>query len=234
MKHAYILFLATFISAISFGQIIHYDNNPGVMENGQTINLNVDQYGYSVYMHCVNNTGSTVSWKFRRVILNSSTTFTDQFCDNNLCYSCSGTDYTTGDTVNVYDGDSTLMKPVLNFSDGGTASIRYYVLDAYNGDMVIDSVDVDVVSTVGINEVEIAFSAYPNPAADNFFINFQGNEGMIFNLVIYNLVGEEVLKRNISNGTNKISIDDLNNGVYFYSIVTNNEILETKKLIVRH
>ena len=185
-------------------------------------------------MHVVNTSGATQDYKFRRVILSQSATFNDQFCDNSLCYPCSGTDYTTPASVNVPAGDSSIMKPVLNFTDGGTAVIRYYVLDANNGDAALDSVDINISSVMGVEEVDISFTSYPNPANQDLFVKFQGNEGMNFQLVIYNVLGEEVMTKSIVNGTNKINVAHLNNGVYFYSIVTNNEIIETKKLIVRH
>ncbi|MBD3636167.1 MAG: T9SS type A sorting domain-containing protein [Crocinitomicaceae bacterium] len=235
MKQTYFLLIAMFFSGFVFGQVeFHLDSDPQISQNGQTINLDVDYYGYTLYMHCLNTSGVTQGYKFRRVIESQSATFTDQFCDDNLCYSCSGTDWVSPAPVTVVAGDSTLFKPIYNFTDGGTATIKYYALDVNNGDQIIDSVTIQINSSVGIEEVDVSFTAYPNPVADNFFINFNGNEGLTFNLVIYNLVGEEVLKSTLTNGTNKLSLASLNNGVYFYSIVTNDDIIETKKIIVRH
>lgn len=235
MKNTYLLIIATFVTGFAFGQVdIHQDSDPGTSLNGTSLNVTVDSYGYNVYMHVVNTSGATQDYKFRRVILSQSTSFNDQFCDNNLCYPCSGTDYVTPSSVNVPAGDSSIMKPVLNFTDGGTAVIRYYVLDANNNDMPIDSMDLDISSVMSVQEIDISFTSYPNPASDDFFIKFQGNEGINFQLVIYNVLGEEVMSSSIVNGTNKINVAHLNNGVYFYSIVNNDDIIETKKLIVRH
>lgn len=235
MKHTYLLLVAFFFAGFSFGQVvIHLDSDPQTTQNGQVVNEIVESYGHNVYMHCLNSSGVAANYKFRRLILSQSTSFTDQFCDNNLCFSCTGSDYTTPASVSVAAGDSTIMKPVLNFSDGGTAVIRYYVLDADNGDAIIDSVDVNATSVVGVEDIEISMSAYPNPASDEFFINFTGNEGLTYNLVVYNVLGEEVMKRKVVNGVNTLNVADLKNGVYFYSITNNNDIIETKKLIVRH
>lgn len=235
MKNTYFLVIAFLFSGFAFSQVdIHYDSDPGTMINGTTQNIQVDYYGYNIYMHATNTSGAAANWKFRRIILNSSATFSDQLCDNNLCFSCSGNDYTTPSPVAVPAGDSSLFKPVLNFLDGGTATIRYIILDADNSDAPIDSVDFAINSSVGIEEIDISLSAYPNPASDDFFINFSGNEGMNFNVVMYNVLGEEVMRRTVVNGVNKLNVADLNNGVYFYSITNNNEIIETKKLIVKH
>lgn len=224
------------LAAFSFGlqaQVeIHMDDDPGVNYNGQTVALNIAYSQHTIYMHCVNASGSDIDMKFRRVILSSSATMTDQFCDNYLCYPTSGNDWTTPASNTIAAGDSSLMKPLLDFSAGGDIHLRYYVLDV--SDNKLDSVDFTISNTLSVDEVDIAFSSYPNPANDNFYINFQGNEGVNFGLVIYNVVGEEVMRKSLSNGTNKINVDALNNGVYFYSIVTNDDVIETKKLVIRH
>ena len=235
MKNLYALIITVCFGSISFSQVeIHLDSDPATVQNGQSVNVSVDHYGYNVYMHCVNTSSSSMDYNFRRVIMSSTGSFTDQFCNSSLCFNCSGPDWTSPAVQTVAAADSTIMKPVINYSGGGTALLRYYVLDANNGDQIIDSVDINITSTVGIEEVDISFSSYPNPASGDFFIKFSGNEGMDFNVVVYNVLGAEVMKRNLSNGTNKLNVASLNNGVYFYSIVTGNEIIETKKLIVRH
>lgn len=226
-----------FFSGLAFGQVdILWDDDPGVAYNGDTVEVVADVSGYNVYMHVENTSGSTMDIKFRRVILNSTGgSFTDQLCDDFLCYNCSGTDWTSPQSISIDNADSTIMKPVFNFSTGGSAEVRYYVLDAGNGDAIVDSVDLHLTSVLSVEEdINISLSAYPNPASDEFFVNFNGNEGMNFNLVVYNVIGEEVMHRNIVNGLNTITVADLNNGVYFYSIVTNNDVIETKKLVVRH
>lgn len=235
MKKTYFLFISIFLTGFAFGQVtISHDYYPGVVQNGLVVNEALDTYGHNVYMHCTNDSGVSKNYKFRRVIVSSSTSFTDQFCDDNLCYSCSGPDWTSPSPMTVAAGDSTIMKPVLNFLDGGTALIRYYVLDNGNGDAIIDSVDLNVSSSVGYEEIDISMSAYPNPAAEDFYIDFAGNEGMNFQVVVYNVLGAEVMHKTIVNGVNKLNVENLNNGVYFYSITSNSDIIETKKLVVRH
>ena len=48
----------------------------------------------STSTHLVNTSNSDIDILFRRVILDSSGVFYDQFCDNNLCFPCSGLDWT--------------------------------------------------------------------------------------------------------------------------------------------
>ncbi|MEO9532395.1 MAG: T9SS type A sorting domain-containing protein [Crocinitomicaceae bacterium] len=235
MKKTYLLLLSLLVGGVTFSQVvIHKDSDPAVVQNGQTINIDVDVYGYELKMHCLNTSGVSANYKFRRVIMSSSTTFTDQFCDNNLCYGTSGNDWTSPSPATVAAGDSSLMKPIFNFSDGGTASIRYYVLDADNGDDIIDSVDVNINSSVGFEDLDITLSAYPNPANDQFTIQLNGTNDAKLTVEFFNLIGEKVIVKNLSEGINKIDVDALKNGIYFYSILNGSEVVETKKLVVRH
>ena len=57
------------------------------------------------------------------------------------------------------------MKPTISFLNGaGTAEIRYYVLDV--NDQPIDSVDVNITCTVGIEDTyKNITSIYPNPSS---------------------------------------------------------------------
>jgi len=129
-------------------------------------------------------------------------------------------------------GDSSVFQPKIDANGvGGTASHRYYVLD--NGGAKIDSVDVNFESTVSVEEQSIEFKAYPNPASGVFNVDMTTNSNTT-SLVIYNILGEKVITKSLTNGLNKVAIDKLNNGVYFYSILNKNDIIETKKLIVRN
>jgi len=50
-----------------------------------------------------------------------------------------------------------------------------------------------------------------------------------------NLLGSVVKEVEIDQNSNKLSMDisNLDAGVYFYSIVVNNEVFQTKKLVIR-
>ena len=62
------------------------------------------------------------------------------------------------------------MKPTFNFlNGGGTALVRYYVLDV--NENPIDSVDVSVTCTVGIDEGEISILTYPNPTKESILVD---------------------------------------------------------------
>jgi hypothetical protein len=69
---------------------------------------------------------------------------------------------------------------------------------------------------------------YPNPAKDKFIL--KGIEkGSVF--IMYDLLGKEILRRSELKETEEISIQTLNEGVYFYKIVYENRTEKTGKVI---
>jgi len=120
----------------------------------------------------------------------------------------------------------------------GMATIRYVFFDQHNPS---DSVCMNVNFTaypLGIHDISQVTGAvaYPNPASGqvHFLLNLKGNQNGT--LILRNIIGSTVKEIPISGSSEKLSlrIDDLPNGVYFYSIVSNGTILSTKKLIVKN
>lgn len=64
---------------------------------------------------------------------------------------------------------------------------------------------------------------YPNPVTDVLKIN--GLEGSDANIMVFDLQGKIVFSQNISGLNNEISVKDLYNGIYTYSIKTSDGIL---------
>jgi hypothetical protein len=55
------------------------------------------------------------------------------------------------------------------------------------------------------------------------------------NIEIYNLLGKKI-KDITTEGSavSSMSVDDMENGIYFVKILQKNEVIETKKLVVKH
>lgn len=88
-------------------------------------------------------------------------------------------------------------------------------------------------ATTGISSNNASNDAviYPNPAADNFQVDIPSIEGEIL-ITIYNLDGQLILKRTISNKTS-IDVSDFSNGIYTILLTTGNSTIN-KKLVVVH
>ena len=90
-------------------------------------------------------------------------------------------------------------------------------------------------SIVDYNSVDVFSNAYPNPA--NNTVSFDYNMPYDVNsasVAIYNMMGQEVVRQNLNLGGSRadINVSDLNEGVYFYSLIVNNQTVKTNKFVV--
>ncbi len=88
--------------------------------------------------------------------------------------------------------------------------------------------------SINENNQEFFVQAYPNPSSD--FINFSfpnelNNENI--EIHIFNLNGECVLQKNVSENPTIIDNNNLNNGFYVYHILINNNSYHTGKIIFK-
>jgi hypothetical protein len=228
------------LSAMTFAAVaqvvsVYEEGIPGTTYNGDTVFVNGTES--VIYPHLIveNVSGSSLDLKWKRVILSSTQPgFTDQLCDNILCFNCSGNPWIRPTTIAIADGATTIFQPKLNTGGvAGGAHFRYYIMDGSS--VYIDSVDVVFNTTVGVEEnIKVSYSAFPNPAGDVFNIQLKAsaNTGN-YSVKIFNLMGELVSQENLVIGLNVISTEELTNGIYFYSILNGNSIVETRKLIVK-
>lgn len=96
----------------------------------------------------------------------------------------------------------------------------------------------ELVGTVGLEEElsqNTILNVYPNPAKDFVNVIFNANAN-INQISIIDITGKEIIKQqlNLGIGLNEttISLNNLNAGVYFLSIISENKI-ETQKLIIQ-
>jgi hypothetical protein len=95
--------------------------------------------------------------------------------------------------------------------------------------------------SLGVKEQKnekISLSAYPNPVNAGSIINITftlADKSNAHKLIIRNLLGVEVMSMPLNPYENSISVNiaPLVSGVYFYAIENTNQIIVTKKLIVK-
>ena len=87
-------------------------------------------------------------------------------------------------------------------------------------------------STAAVSEIkENEFSIYPNPNNGNFSIAFK-NAPYKASIEIYNLLGENIYKSDITNPKFEINLEDRPKGLYLYKLHSNDGILKTGKVII--
>ena len=100
--------------------------------------------------------------------------------------------------------------------------------------LFIDDIEFVYVDHTGLDEYEVRqsqLSVYPNPATDHITVSFPNMQnGKLF---IYNIVGEQIMSRELADETSNISVAGLAKGIYMVRVTDDKGIVGTKKLIIR-
>jgi hypothetical protein len=86
--------------------------------------------------------------------------------------------------------------------------------------------------TIDAENTNDAVTISPNPF--NSYINITLTESTkinVCNLIMYNVMGKEVINTTITNQITRFKTSDLHPGIYFYKVVNNNKVIQTGKLI---
>ncbi len=136
-----------------------------------------------------------------------------------------------------------------NFGDGGTSTVEspthiymapgmYYVTLTVTNECGTSTFgDSVLASIVGLEEIAGlgTIGVYPNPSNGLFQIDFDMNNDMNVSILVTNVLGESVYVKDLGsiNGTHKDAIDITSAapGVYYVTIVSNNERIMTSKLV---
>lgn len=231
------LFLTTAIFAQTF-QILNA-NKENVSNAGLTVSGNPSSI-IEAHIYVVNTSSSAAQFKIKKIETNVLMNTVNTFCFNGQCYPPSV--FETPSAINLQAGDTSSSTAFYgDYTPNGVVGssiITYVVFNASNSN---DSTYVNVTYTVmpaSINKPDyskIEFSnPYPNPAVVQTRINY--NIPYNFNnasLILRNLIGTKVKDIEITNSQGKLTIDvtDLNEGIYFYSLIVDGNIILTRKLI---
>lgn len=155
-------------------------------------------------------------------------------------------------------GPDTYESPFPQTLDGGVVSDQFYgdyspvqVLGKstityvfFNVDDRNDSVYVIVefnASPASVTENiagQVKFSeAYPNPATNRVNVDYSIPASVKnARVVITDLLGSRVKEIGLENlsGTARVSVSELVNGIYFYSLIADNQLILTRKFMVKH
>ena len=88
---------------------------------------------------------------------------------------------------------------------------------------------------MGIKKIEnenFNVTIYPNPFSNtaNIVVN-NSNKTVNLSIKMYNILGEIVLNEVLQSQTNSFQTSNLQSGIYTYKIISNNEVLQSGKII---
>lgn len=240
MKKIFSLMIAIMFTSSLFAQSIvlvsYEDQTP--YQNGDIITVNSD-YGVTLLLGKLgvhNNSTDTLDIYVKRIVISTVENSANSFCwgacfDTSINISPVSVLINAGETdlygfmAEYFNQNTSLPIPY------GTSTICYSFFDPRN---VNDSAWIYINFTVGNESVEelnqISGKVYPNPASD--FIYVESNASQNSEIAIYNITGQLVKTVPVTSEKTQINISELQNGIYFYSIITNGIKVDSKRFVV--
>jgi hypothetical protein len=229
------------LAAIGYvsAQSLQFEWDGNVFYDGEAIECTNDEYGYGEYiqhMQLRNLTSNDMNVIIEKEVIETLEGTINSFCWG-MCY---GPDtYISPEAVTVLanslNTDDLSFHNIYDEDVYGYVVVRYYAYDEHNPDERISIIVKFHKSAEGVDDnAQFEMSqAYPNPATStvNFDYSFNGN----LTAVVYNILGQEVLRENLNANTGKLSLSvaDLNDGIYFCTMLVNGSAATTQKFVVK-
>ena len=162
---------------------------------------------------------------------------TASFSHSDTLMTVSISDSSSGATGWVWDfGDSntdTVQNPTYTYANAGTYNICLVATNACGSDTFCDSITIMAISGVEDHNHESKVRIVPNPFDQTAIIEFENEKNEKSILTLYNAAGQ-ILRQidNISGGKIRIERGNLMNGLYFFQLRTDSEIIGKGKVII--
>jgi hypothetical protein len=115
----------------------------------------------------------------------------------------------------------------------GTSVVEYCFYDENNpSDETCVIVTYEISATTAVNDINRISQFYPNPAKENVY--FEHYLDASAELIIMDILGNQVRQvQLLEKGKKKVDISDLSQGIYLGSIMSDNQLISTQKIIVK-
>ncbi|MEI8203963.1 MAG: T9SS type A sorting domain-containing protein [Bacteroidota bacterium] len=230
------------ISNMVISQNITLSYSGGAIANGGSITVHdlATTPVISANVYITNTTTDTLQLKCRKFVIDTVTGTTNSFCFG-LCFG--STTYVSPAPVAFAGGVTDMSSFVGDYSPNGisgTTTIRYLIFNVNNLNDTASFIINYYAEPTSVNEYAanlISVNAYPNPANSYVSINYDIFKDVSnAKLIIRNILGKTMkeIPLNSISGRLNVNTEDLDEGIYFYSVAINNDIQNSKKLIIRH
>lgn len=129
--------------------------------------------------------------------------------------------------------NSILQNPgAIVYNTVGLYDVRLTVSNDYGENSVLKEDYMDV-QPIGISEFDSddQVIAYPNPT--NGLLHVENNSGEMLTMSIYSITGQMVFETRIQAGSEVISLENIQAGIYFIRYITETQKVKTGKLVIR-
>lgn len=236
-------FVFSFILGGLFAQSIELSYHNEVLTNDQEINILADPQDSApaeVAIKVKNIGSASVSVKLRKYDVSILDETNVTFCWGTSCYGPNT--YLSPEAVRLDSQatDSSFRGDYNHYGKQGTSMARFTFFDEANPNDSLSFIVNYTVGYLGINEnVKIGFSisnAYPNPATSTSYVDYKLPKSAVgASLRINSLLGVTIqdIPLDRSEGKATIDVSKLKEGIYFYSLIVNNSIAQTRKIVVK-
>lgn len=236
------IFTLLFVAAMGWvsAQSLQFELNGTVYQDGDAVECTNDEFGYGEYiqhMQIRNLTSSDIDVMVEREIMEDLEGVSNFFCWG-MCFN---PEVSISPRPVTVEANSLTEEAALSFHSlfdedvFGYQVVKYSAFDATNPTDRVSIIVKFHKSGTGVNE-QASFQfgqAYPNPASST--VSFDCHVNGQASAVVYNLLGQEVLRQELNSLQNKLSISvaDLQDGIYFCNLTQNGQTLGTTKFVVK-
>lgn len=240
MKTFFTLFFLVASFLPGFSQSLTLSHNGTPVTNGSTLDVSgsIDSL-LIVYLKVHNAGSSTLDVKVRKADISVVPGTMDTYCFAGQCYGTSTPVSLAGVQIAPGMYDTTFSGDYYPLGQSGVSIFRYTFFDVNNQNDTV-SVTVRYSATLNVPAVESVVAhlsnVYPNPANDKVFFDFNSSSSAgIRTLVIRDMAGRMVRESELPNqqGTLEMDVREMESGIYFYSLLQNNKVLLTRKLVIK-
>ncbi|MEX2380445.1 MAG: T9SS type A sorting domain-containing protein [Vicingaceae bacterium] len=256
MKRILLFTLSIFTSVAIYAQVSLYNDNSESIE-GDTITFYhaIDtvhpypEFEHKNFVNVVNETNDTIIIRVKREEILIIQGTKDYFCWGE-CYGAVAAgekpvwespdvvDFAPGDTGT---GDNDLSVYIEPHNKTGEALYRYTFIDTSDMLGINDqSIYVKYIlsyltSTKEKQANEVSFNLYPNPASNQVMLDFDKGLNQNLSVEVKDILGKQIETVAVNSSAKKLQLDlsSYSKGIYFISVLDNQQIVKTKKLIVK-
>lgn len=234
MKKA--LLIIALAGTVTFGAQaqIQPDNPPAVVYGGFNDNL------IEAHFDVLNSGSTDIDVHCYREEMNLVTGSQNSFCWGPNCYPPFVDQSTEVATIVGNGTDGTFKGDYKPQGNSGISTIKYcwFVEGDSANTLTCTTIDFDATfaQSVGENAYNNQVSAaYPNPAKTIVSMNYNVHSDNA-QIVLHNMLGAKVEEYQLGGlqGVAVMNVEELENGVYFYSLVVDEKVISTQKLVVSH
>ncbi|MFO7723457.1 MAG: T9SS type A sorting domain-containing protein [Bacteroidales bacterium] len=230
--------LASFLPGFSQSLTLTHYGTP--IANGSTLDISGSVDSLLIVYLKVHNTGSAIlDVKVRKDDISVVAGTMDTYCFAGQCYGGSTPVSLAGVQIAPGTYDTTFSGDYYPLGQTGVSIFRYTFFDVNNQNDTV-SVTVRYSATLNVPSVDPVMAqlsnVYPNPANDKLFFDY--NPSAVADprtLVIRDMAGRKVRESELPNqqGTLEMDVTEMESGVYFYSLLQNNKVILTRKLVIK-